>query len=214
MAGGAVRVAAGPVGHRRDGVGAERRDGFQPARRRPDGCAQSTHGDARDSARCADASRRDDLRDRVVNRARVCGVPVEPYLRVVVAGRAGNRVLVFAREALHLVHAGIPGPGDGRRSGRRLARGRWSDRRPRALAARPGDRSLGWRLRYSLRLPGRRVRSRARPQFDSRPLRHRAVAGHFAGHACRHRDLHGVARIPVAARGESTWVVLPWSPRC
>ena len=43
-----------------------------------------------------------------------------------------------------------------------------------------GDRDLGRRLRRALRLPGSRVRSRARLAFDSRALRPAARAGHLA----------------------------------
>ena len=41
-------------------------------------------------------------------------------------------------------------------------------RRRRAVAARPGHRPVGRRVRHPLRLPGRRVRSRPRPALDSR----------------------------------------------
>ena len=117
----AVRMAADPVGDRRDGVGAQRRDGIQPAGRRADGRPQSADGDARDSARRVEQPRRHDLRDRVVDRVRARVVAVESDLRLAVAGRAGDRVLVFAGQAIHVVHAGVSRAGDGRRAGRRLA---------------------------------------------------------------------------------------------
>ena len=47
------------------------------------------------------------------------------------------------------------GPGDGGGAGRRLA-GRRRARRLDAVAARPGHRAVGGRLRHHLRLPGRR----------------------------------------------------------
>ena len=46
--------------------------------------------------------------------------------------------------------------------------------RARAVAARSGDRALGGRLRHPLRLPGRRVRPRARPAVDSDAVRRAA----------------------------------------
>ena len=62
-------------------------------------------------------------------------------VRMAVAGRAGDRVLVFARQALHLVHAGVSRPRHGGGAGRRLARGR-----------RPRRRSEPWLLGLAIGL--------------------------------------------------------------
>ena len=62
---------------------------------------------------------------------RLRGVAAEPDLLRAVAGRAGDRVLVLAGQALHHLDAAVPRPGDGGRAGRRLAGGR----RPRRLGA-------------------------------------------------------------------------------
>ena len=97
-----------------------------------------------------------------------------------VAGGAGDRVLVFARQALH----------DATRSSFSAWRWRWRRsaagwRRAAAAAWEPwllgaGDRHVGRRLRHALRVPGSRVRSRARAALDSGALRRRRVAGHLA----------------------------------
>src|SRR6187401_2365726 len=50
--------------------------------------------DARDPAWRAERARRDDLHGGLVDRLRRGGVAVEPHLRLVVADRAGDRVLV------------------------------------------------------------------------------------------------------------------------
>ena len=113
------------------------------------------------------------LRRRRVAGVRLRGVAAEPAVLRAVAGRAGDRVLVFAGEALHDLDAAVSRPGDGGRAGRRLAGGR-RPRRLGAVAARAGDRLLGRRLRRALCLPGSRVRSRARPAIDSGALRRAA----------------------------------------
>ena len=56
----------------------------------------------------------------------------EPALLRAVAGRAGDRVLVFAGQALHDLDAAVSRAGDGGGAGRRLARGR----RPRRAGSR------------------------------------------------------------------------------
>ena len=65
---------------------------------------------------------------------------LNPLCFALLAGRARDRVLVFAREALHDLDAAVSRPGDGGRAGRRLAGGRRT-RRLGAVAARPGDRA-------------------------------------------------------------------------
>ena len=95
------------------------------------------------------AARRDDARARrprssavASARVRVRGVAAEPALLRAVAGRARDRVLVFARQALHDLHAAVSRPGDGGRAGRRLARGRRT-RRLGAVAARRSRSARG-----------------------------------------------------------------------
>ena len=115
---------------------------------------------------------------------RLCVVEAEPALRDALAGRARDRVLVLDRQALHLLHAGVPRPGHGGGAGRRLARGR-RRRGLGAVAARRGDRPVGGRLRRALCLPGRSLRPRARPALDPGALRHRALADDLARDARR-----------------------------
>ena len=114
-----------------------------------------------------------------VGRVRVRGVAAERALLRAVAGRARDRVLVFAGQAVHDLDAAVSRPGDGSRAGRRLAGGR-RPRRLGAVAARAGDRRVGRRIRRALRVPGPRFRSRARAAIDSGAVRRAGVAGHFA----------------------------------
>ena len=86
------------------------------------------------------------------------------------AGGAGHRVLVFARQALHVGDAVLPGAGHGGGAGRRLDRVRWRHV-VAARAARARDRHVGRWLRRALRLSGPRFRPRARPEVDSRAFR-------------------------------------------
>ena len=85
--------------------------------------------------------------------------------------------------------SGIRSPSATRPTRRRSSAWRWPWRRSAAgwppaadrRAAEPwllgaGDRVVGRRLRHPLRLPGSRLRSRARPALDSGALRHRALA--------------------------------------
>ena len=131
-----------------------------------------------------------------------------------VAGRARDRVLVFAGEALHDVDAAVPRPGDGRRAGRRLA-GRRRPRRLGAVAARARDRHVGRRLRRPVCLPGSRLRSRARPAVDSGALRRAGVARDLARDA-RRRDRRASLALVVRRRrsARSIWPASPSSPRC
>ena len=73
-----------------------------------------------------------------------CASPLGTTVPRAVAGRARDRVLVFAGQARHVLHAGVSRTRDGGRAGRRLARGR-RPRRLGAVAARPRDRHLGRR---------------------------------------------------------------------
>ena len=125
----------------------------------------------------------------------------EPALLRAVAGRARDRVLVFAREALHDVDAAVSRPRDGGRAGRRLAGGRRT-RRLGAVAAGAGDRHVGRRLRRAVCLPGSRVRSRARPAVDSGALRRARVARDLARDARRRRSscLLALALVDAARR--------------
>ena len=84
------------------------------------------------------------------------------------AARARDRVLVFAGQAVHELHAAVSRARHGGGAGRRLAGGGRPDRRGRAVAARRRDRRLGRRIRHPLRLPGPRVRSGRRAEVDSR----------------------------------------------
>ena len=90
-----------------------------------------------------------------------------------VAGRAGVVFWYSLAKRYTWAHAVLSRPGHGRGAGRRLAGGRRT-RRVGAVAARPGDRVVGGRLRRPLRLPGPRRRSPAAPEVDSGALRRRA----------------------------------------
>ena len=147
---------------------------------------------------------------RVVDRCSCSPVPVEPPVRIAVAGRAGDRLLVFAREALHVVHAGVSRSGDGRGPvGGWLAAGGRVGRSPGCL----GWRSVSGSAASTSSMPARTSSSIARTgSIDPGPLRSRAVA--------RISRVMHVATV-------SAWrrcVVLPlgpiylggvgWSPRC
>ena len=103
----------------------------------------------------------------VVGRVRLRRLAAEHAVPRAGAGRAGDRLLVLAGQART--------PPTRRCSSawrwrwRRSAAGlRPAAAAARAVAARPGDRPVGRRLRHPLRLPGRRVRSRPRAALDSR----------------------------------------------
>jgi hypothetical protein len=70
-----------------------------------------------------------------------------------------------------------------------------------AVAARARHRALGGRVRRALRLPGRRVRPRARAAIDPGALRRGARAVDLARDARGHGARHGAARRRRAARG-------------
>ena len=122
---------------------------------------------------------------------------LNPLCFAAVAGRARDRVLVFAGQALHDVDAAVSRPGDGGRAGRRMARGRRT-RRVGAVAARACDRHLGRRLRRALRVPGSRLRSRARPALDSGALRRARVACDLA-RACTSSRSRASSRLSFVA---------------
>ena len=107
--------------------GPQRRDGIQPAGRRRVGRAEPADGDARDSPRRHDPRGGSALRRGGVGRVRAAA----PRL-----GRCAWRSRRspspsssgIAREALHDLHAGVPGPGHGGRARRRVAGGRGTRR--------------------------------------------------------------------------------------
>ena len=179
-------LAACGMDRRRHGRGAQRGDGIQPAGRRAPRRAQPANRDAGAAARRHVAHRSDGVRRALLGRLCVCVVAVEHVVRGALAARARDRVLVFARQTLHDLHAGVSWPCDGRGAGRRLARRRWSGRMG-AVAARRRDRIMGGRLRRALRVPGSRLRSRTRPAFDPGAIRRTAIAPHLARDACRRR---------------------------
>ena len=191
-----ARDGNGPLGYRRlanlldrrrDGRGAQRGDGLQsPGGRRLD--ALNPRTSMRELPRGAMTVREATV--FVVSRAGVRVPPRWSSGRCVSRCRRSprDRVLVLARQALHVLHAALSGPGDGRRAGGRVARRRrW--RRVGAVAARPGDRHVGGRVRRPVRLPGSGVRSGARPAVDPGPLRRRAIAPDLARHARHHHHL-------------------------
>ena len=132
-------------------------------------------------------------------------VAARPAVLRAVAGRAGDRVLVLAGQALHDLHAAVSRPGDGGGAGRRLARGR----RPGRLGAVAARR---WRS-----APGSAASTCSTPAristFDrahglrSIPVRFGvgAVAGDLARDARRHGRLPGGARRRCADLG---WLYL------
>ena len=130
-------------------------------------------------------ARGDGLRRRVVGGVRLRGVAAEPALLRAVAGRARDRVLVFARQALHDLDAAVPRPGDGGGAGRRLA-GRRRPRRLGAVAARRW-RSAPGSAASTCSMPVRISSSIARTACDSIPVRFGVprVAGDLARHARR-----------------------------
>ncbi len=91
------------------------------------------------------------------------------------AGRAGDRVLVLACQAVHDLHADVSRP-LARRCARRWMACSGRPRRRGAVAARPGHRVVGWRIRHSVCLPGCGLRSRSMVCVRFLPLS-----------ACRHR---------------------------
>ena len=161
--------------------------------------AQSAHGDARDAARRdeRDAKRRSSSSSSSV--VFVFGASrLSPLCLAAVAGRAGDRVLVFAGQALHHLHAGVSRPGDGGGAGRRLACGR----RPRRAASRGCS---AWRsgcgsAASTSSTPARTSSSIAAHGLNSIPVRFgvAGVAAALARDARRHRRLHGgaLARSP------------------
>ena len=149
---------------RRDGGGAQRGDGVQPSGRRADGRAQPAHREPRAAARRDEHARSGRVRRRRVGGVRLRGVAAEPALLRAVAGRARDRVLVFAGQALHDVDAAVPRPGDGGRAGRRLAGGR-RPRRVGAVAA-GGRRSAPGSAASTCSTPARISTSIARTACD------------------------------------------------
>ena len=154
---------------RRDGGGAQRGDGLQPPRRRALRRAESAHRDARAAAR-RDERARGDGRSCVVSSARVrrsrrrgssplCFALSPVALAIVFWYSLAKRFTSYTQLFLGLAMAVAPVGGWLAAGGR----GGWE---PWLLGA--GDRHVGRRLRRPLRLPGPRVRSRARPALDSR----------------------------------------------
>ena len=170
---------------RRDGGGAQRGDGLQPPGRRADGRAQPAHREARDPARRDERARSGGVRRRLVGRVRVRVVAAESALLRAVAGGARDRVLVFARQALHDLDAAVSRPGDGGRAGRRLAGGR----RPRRLGAVAAGarRSAPGSAASTCSMPARISTSIARTACNSIPVRFgvRDLAGDLARDARR-----------------------------
>ena len=156
------------VDRRLHGERAQRGDGVQPPGRRASRRAQPAHGDARAAARRDDARRGRGLRHRRVRRVRLRRVAAEPALPRAVAGGAGHRLLVFAGEAVHGLHAAVPRAGDGGRAGRRLDRRRRRDRRlePWLLGLAIGLWVGGFDILYACQDVD--VRSRPRAALDSR----------------------------------------------
>ena len=139
----------------------------------------------------------------------------QPAVPGAVAGRAGDRVLVLAGQALHA----------GRRSCSSGWRWRW---RRSAAGLRPaaawswqpvllgaGHRHVGGRVRRAVRLPGPGLRSRARAAVDSGAVRRAGVARDLAGAARRRPwpawSALGVRRRPRAGLLRAAW---RWSRRC
>ena len=175
-AGGAARaahLADGRLDPRRDGGGAQRRDGVQPARRRADGRAESAHRESRAAARRderrARRSRSSSSRRRCSSspRARLnplCFALSPVALAIVFWYSLAKRYTTWTQLFLGLAMAVAPVGGWLAVGGR----GGWE---PWLLGA--GDRHVGRRVRRPVCLPGPRVRSRARPAVDSGPLRRR-----------------------------------------
>ena len=96
-----------------------------------------------------------------------------PLCFAAVAGRAGDRVLVLAGQALHDLDAALSRPGDGGGAGRRMAGGRRA-RRLGAVAARRWRSAPGSAASTCCTPARTRVRSRARSAVDSGALRRAA----------------------------------------
>ena len=160
----------------RDGRGAQRGDGVQPPGRRADRRAQPAHRESRAAARRDDArarrSRSSSSRRRVFVFAAwrlnpICFALSPVALAIVFWYSLAKRYTTWTQLFLGW-----------RWRSRRSAAG-W---RSAAAAAGSrgcwrGDRHLGRRLRRPVRLPGSRVRSRARPAVDSGAVRRAGVAG-------------------------------------
>ena len=101
--------------------------------------AEPAHREPRAAARRDEHARSRRVRRRRVGGVRLRGVAAEPAVLRAVAGRAGDRVLVLAGQALHHLDAAVPRAGDGGGAGRRLAGGR----RPRRLGAVAAGAAIG-----------------------------------------------------------------------
>ena len=132
---------------------------------------------------------------------------------VLVAGRAGDRVLVLACQAVHDLHADVSRPLARRCSCRWMA-GRGRSRRRRAVAARPGHRIVGRRFRHSVCLPGCGLRPQAWSALDPGDVRRPGIDSSVTRHAPGHRDRDGV---PAGRQRVSRRSILSASrswPRC
>ena len=98
----------------------------------------------------------------------------------------------IAGQAVHDIHADVSRPRACRRAGRRVDSGGWSRRR-RTMAAWPGHRLVGRRVRHPLRLPGRRLRSPPWSAIDPGDLWRDQRDSHLAPDARRHCRRDGVA---------------------
>ena len=120
-------------------------------------------------------ARGDGVRRRRVGRVRLRRVAAESALLRAVAGRAGDRVLVLAGQALHDLDAAVPRPGDGGGAGRRLAGGR----RPRRVGAVAARR---WRS-----APGSAASTSSMPARISSSIARTACGRFRCASACRRR---------------------------
>src|SRR3954465_1900417 len=109
------------------------------------GRGEPAHGDARAATRRDVTARGVDLRCGLFGAVPGERIAAEQRVLRAVTRGARDRVLVLAGKALHHVYADVPRARDGRGSCRRVACGRWRVGCG-ALAARPGDWSVGRRI--------------------------------------------------------------------
>ncbi len=137
----------------------------------------------------------------------------ESAVRAAVAGRAGNRVLVLAGQALHELHAGLSGPGDGGRAGGGwLAAGGRGGWEPWLLGAAIGLWVGGFDVLYACQ---DEAFDRAHG-LRSIPVRFgdRAFAADLACDARRRRRVHGAAGAVVVPLGPIYLVGVVLVARC
>ncbi len=142
-----------------DGGGAVGGDGLQPAGGRGHRRAQSANQHAAPAGRNAEPRVRLGVRGGRLRDFRAGGVAVESAMPAFGSGGAGDRVLLFLHQALHLVFAPGVGIQPGDRAGRRVDRGAGI-----AGSAHPvahcGCDVLDRRFRRDLFVPGLRIRPR------------------------------------------------------